>query len=209
MDSELVPLYLRTTMLNPIHVQFFAGDYRDRILCIFTSLSKIPERDEKPKFVFAHIMLPHQPYVFAANGEPIVPKAINKLNMVWDESLYLGQLQFANNKMIETLDKILEEDEKTVILILSDHGMRYGKDFWEAPTKELLLKRYGNFKAYYFPEKGRNLLFEETTNVNVFPILFNLYFDDKFSLLPDKIYVSPNGEGRYNFTDATNILFSD
>ena len=54
LESELVPLYLRTTMLNPIHVQFFAGDYRDRILCIFTSLSKIPDIDEKPKFVFAY-----------------------------------------------------------------------------------------------------------------------------------------------------------
>jgi len=209
LDSEFIPLYLRTTMLMPVHVQFFAGDYRDRILCIFTELQHMPEREEKPKFVFAHIMLPHQPYVFGENGEPIIPEAINKLNMAWDKDRYLGQTKFVNKKMEEVIPYLLNSNEKPIIIILSDHGMRYGPDgnYWENPTHEFLEKRFGNFKAYYFPEKGQNLLFENTTNVNTFRILFNLYFDENFEILEDRIFVSPGKDGQYNFTEATDILF--
>lgn len=207
LDSELVPLLFRTSMLNPVHVQILGGDYRDRILCIFSELSKMPERTEKPKFVFAHIMLPHQPYVFGAYGEPVMQEGINKLNWVWDQERYINQLKFANNKMKETIDKMFEEDDEAVILILSDHGMRHGEGMWEAPSKEFLIKRYGSFMAYYFPEQERNLLLENTTNVNSFRILFNSYFNDDFEVLEDKIYASPNGDV-FNFTDVTDILLN-
>ena len=210
LDSEFVPLLLRTTMLNPIHIQFFAGDYRDRILCIFNELSKMQERNEAPKFVFAHIMLPHQPYVFGANGEPVMPEAINKLNLFWDEERYLNQLKFANEKIKVVLDQLVKAENPPVVIILSDHGMRYGKNNWENPSKEFLDLRYANFKAYYFPNMGRNMLFEETTNVNSFRVLFNLYFNDDFDLLEDRILVSPDGVEKFSdWTDVTHILFEN
>ena len=207
-DSELLPLFLRTTMLNPIHVKFFETGHRATIMCIFSGLTDIPNLDVKPKFVFAHIMLPHQPYIFGPNGEPLSPEGID-MGLAWREDLYLGQLEFANKKMKEIIPKLLETDNPPVIIIQSDHGFRHGQDFFEKPTKEFLDKRYNNFKAYYFPGKERNLLFEETTNVNSFRILFNIYFNDKFELLKDKIWSSPNGKNNLNFTDVTEILFEN
>jgi len=206
-DSELFPLFLRTTMLNPIHVQFFETGHRATIMCNFSGLADIPDLDGKPKFVFAHIFLPHQPYLFGPNGERVSPKGV-ELSLDWNEDLYLGQLEFANKKMKEIIPKILETDDPPVIIILSDHGFRHGGGFFTDPTKEFLEKRYNNFKAYYFPGKERNLLFEETTNVNVFRVLFNLYFNDNYELLEDKIWASPNDKV-LNFTDVTEILFEN
>jgi hypothetical protein len=208
LNSGLVPLYMRTTMLNPIHVQFFAGDYRERILCIFSELSDIPNKnDDGPKFIFAHIMLPHQPYVFGENGEPIQSKAINKLNWDWSQERYLGQLKFANQKLQEIIPKLLESDNEPIIIIQSDHGMRHGLDDWDNPTKDFLEKRHGSIKSYYFPGGVKNLLFENTTAVNTFRIIFNQYIDPNIELLPDKIFLSKEKFPPF-FTDVTEILFN-
>ena len=140
--------------------------------------------------------------------EPLSPEVVEL--KVWKEELYLGQLKFANKKMMEIIPKLLDRDDPPVILILSDHGFRHGPDIFENPTKEFLEKRYNNFKAYYFPGKERNLLLEETTNVNVFRVLLNLYFNDNFELHEDKIFASPFGKKqRLNYTDVTEILFEN
>jgi len=210
LNSEFVPLYMRTTMLNPIHVQFFAGDYRERILCIFSELSNIPNKhDDSPKFVFAHIMLPHQPYIFGENGEPIQSKAINKLNWDWDKDRYLGQLKFVNKKLQEVIPKLLESNNEPIIIIQSDHGVRGAVGgSWENPTKDYLESLYGSIKSYHFPNGEKNLLFENTTAVNTFRIVFNQYLDADFELLPDKIYASPSDD-RKKFTDVTEILLNE
>jgi len=111
------------------------------------------------------------------------------------------------------IEKLLAQEDPPVIIILSDHGFRHGESengTWIHPTKEFLQKRLNNFKAYYFPDKERNLLFEETSNVNVFRILFNLYFNDNFEILDDRIFINPSGkEHRGNYTDVTHMLFSN
>jgi len=67
------------------------------------------------------------------------------------------------------------------------------------------VKKFNNFKAYYFPEKGRNLDFETSTPVNSFRILFNLYFDDDYKKLEDRIYVNSMAE-RFQFRNITDVL---
>jgi len=207
--SEFVALFVKTTMLNPIHVNLLETGPRASTLCTFSGLTKVPDLEGKPKFVFAHIMMPHQPYVFGPNGERLSLKG-DEFSTTFNGDLYIGQLQFVNKKMKEIILKLLDTDDPPVIIILSDHGFRHGKNIFEKPTKEFLEKRYNNFKAYYFPGKERNLLFEETTNVNVFRVFFNLYFNDKFEILEDKIFSSRDGKAHWlNYTDVTKILFEN
>jgi len=49
--SEFGSMLIRTTLLNPIHVKIFSGDQRDKILCGFSELANMVNRNEKPKFV--------------------------------------------------------------------------------------------------------------------------------------------------------------
>jgi len=203
-SSDFEMMLIRTTMFNPIHVQLFYGDRRDKILCGFSELGKMSEINDKPKFVLAHLMIPHRPNLFGANGEVIIPKFLSLDNEVknWEPDLYLGQLKFANKRLQDAIEKLTEAENPPVIIIQSDHGMR-GDVFKNRSERQVMM--FNNFKAYYFPEKGRNLEFETSTPVNSFRVLFNLYFDDDYEILEDKIYGNSK-QKPFQFRDVTDDL---
>jgi len=207
--SPLVTLLIQTSMLEPIHVQLFSDDHRERILCGFSELAKMSEGNVSPKFVLAHLNIPHQPLIFGPNGEEVTPKNLSPDDIYgdWSDDGYIGQVKFTNKKMKEIVEKLTKTDTPPIIIIQSDHGMRGGPSHNDY---EIYLKQFNNFKAYYFPDKGRNLEFETTTPVNSFRVLFNLYFDEQYELLEDKIYDSTrdktNKSKLYEFTDITEFL---
>jgi len=100
---------------------------------------------------------------------------------------------------------LINTNDPPIIIIQSDHGMRHGKMNWDNPDKDSLKKRLTNFQAYYFPDKGRDMLFEKSTPVNSFRILFNSYLGDNFELLEDRIFGSRFNTMK-NFTEYTEIL---
>jgi len=208
--SDFDIMLIQTSILNPIHVELFSDEQRDRILCGFTELSKMALRDDAPKFVFAHLMIPHQPYLFGANGEQINPKHLtlnDKGKGVWNADLYLEQLKFANLKMKEVISKLTNTNNPPVIIIQSDHGMR-GIETQDTFEYEYVLRSFNNFKAYYFPKVGQNIEFETTTPINSFRVLFNLYFDDEYDILEDRIYLAPLNHPS-QFTDITKKLIKN
>jgi len=208
--SDFNLMIIRTSILNPIHVELFSDEKRDRILCGFTELAKMVLRDDAPKFVFAHLMIPHQPYLFGANGEPVNPKLITLADdgkKTWNTDLYLGQLKFANLKMKEVISKITDTDDPPIIIIQSDHGLR-GTEIQYTYEYEYVLKTFNNFKAYYFPKIGQNIEFETTSPVNSFRVLFNLYFGYEYDLLEDRIYFA-GLKKPYHFTDIAEILIKN
>ncbi len=204
--TEFHSMLIRTTILNPIQVYLFSSPYREQVLCGFFELTKSTELNIRPKFVLAHIMIPHQPFVFGPKGEPIFDKILTLENKEesWNQDLYLGQLEFANLKMKEVIEKLTENENPPIIIIQSDHGMRHGDS---KNNYEFLLKYFNNFKAYYFPGEGRNIEFETSTPVNSFRVLFNLYFDDEYEILEDRIYSENISNDHHDgFTDVTDTL---
>jgi len=205
-QSEFGSMLIQTTILNPIQTKLFSHTNREKILCGFSELSNMENRNDSPKFVFAHIMLPHRPYIFGPTGEPIYSRvlALTDWEEDWDRDLYLGQLKFANLKMKEVVEKLTEIENPPIIIIQSDHGMRYGEYKTEY---EFMLRNLNNFKAYYFPDGERGIDFETTTPVNSFRVLFNL-LGDEFELLEDKLYIVDN-ENPNQFKDVTDVLIKN
>jgi len=205
LDSEFFSELIRTTIINPIQAKLFATDYREKVLCGFSELSKTENKSDTPKFVLVHLMIPHRPFVFGPTGEDILPENLklndNSVNLETTD-LYLGQLEFMNFKMMNVIEKLLDTENPPVIIIQSDHGMRIDNSEDEYIQ---FLSGFNNFKAYYFPHEGRNMEFETTTPVNSFRILFNLYLDEEYELLEDKIYYKID-EKNYQFRDITEIL---
>jgi len=152
-------------------------------------------------------LIPHRPFVFGPTGEDILPEdlKLNEKGANLEVDLYLGQLEFANVKMRNVIEKLLDTENPPVIIIQSDHGMRRDNSQGEYIQ---FLSGFNNFKAYYFPDEGRNIEFETTTPVNSFRILFNLYFDEEHELLEDKIYSQIEGKD-YQFRDITEILIKN
>jgi len=204
-ESDFQMMLIRTTMINPIHVQMFSGDKRDRVLCGFSELDKIVDRDEHPKLVYAHFNIPHGPFIFDENGGIENAKFLTLGDpdpYRYGHDLYLGQLKFANKKIMPILEKLINLEPPPIIILQSDHGFR-GRE-WQN-EEEFVLSWFNNFKAYYFPDKGRNLEFESTTSVNTFRILFNLYFDEKYEILEDKIYYADR-KTPFQFKDLSHVL---
>ena len=203
LDTEFISILIETTIINPVQAQLFAKDHRDKILCGFAELSEMPNKKNSPKFVLVHLMAPHPPYVFGSNGEELLPEnlGLKDIEENFNEEFYLGQLEFVNLKMKESVEKLLDTNNPPIIIIQSDHGM---KESHSEDEYTKLFASFNNFKAYYFPYEGKNMEFETTTPVNSFRVLFNLYFDDGYELLEDRIFVIDGKE--YQFRDITKIL---
>jgi len=177
-----------------------------RILYQFDKLNEIPSMKE-PTFVFAHFLLPHDPYVFDEKGQFVSKKDLTKYSF---EELYLNQLSFTNEKIKNFVEKVIEESEIPPIIILqADEGpipKRLGNSYkWEELTAEEKLTKTKIFNAYYLPGFDIEKLYPEITPVNTFRIILDNYFGMELGLLPDHSYAETGGSPLIfiNTTDNT------
>lgn len=63
--------FLQTTLLSPLIKEVWGDALREKTLSTLQKLPTIPAKEGK-KFVTAHIMAPHPPYVFNADGSPVL-----------------------------------------------------------------------------------------------------------------------------------------
>ena len=181
MDNRLFDAVGRTSMIGYFIERWSEEQQRQIVLCDFEELPKINDYFEERVFVWSHITLPHFPLIFGPNGEPITP-GTSLLTMnhpeytddSWDvKQQFVQQIQFTNKKSIEFIDKILENEKQSIIIIQSDHGSAFGINLQD-PTDDDVFQRLSNFNAIYFPdEKHREMLTYDRTNVNTFRIVFN------------------------------------
>lgn len=161
-----------------------------------------------PMFVFAHILLPHDPFVFDKNCNPIAETEVKKHDLITN---YTNQLTCTNTKMEHLMSYILKNSAKPPVIILqSDEGPFPMKDLvddkqsWSKATDRALHEKFPILDAYYFPNKKTEQLYQSITPVNSFRILFNTYFGENYPLLEDKNYIFQDEENFYKFTDVTD-----
>jgi hypothetical protein len=216
MDNRLLNAVGSTSMIGYFIERWAEEQQRQIILCDFEELPKISGYFEEPVFVWSHIMLPHFPLIFGPNGEPITPgQSILTMNHPeytdsgWDiKTQFVQQIQFANKKSIEFIDKILENEKQSIIIIQSDHGSAFGVNFQD-PTDDDAFQKLSNLSAIYFPdEKHREMLTDDRTNVNTFRIVFNSYFGSDYEMLEDRIYWGLSYKKPFWFKDVTSILLN-
>lgn len=208
--DEFLWLLIQTTILNPVEwrFKFIRDDARERVLCAFSKLAEI-HKIKGPKFILAHILCPHAPYLFGPNGEPITHTELKMTGT--NRERYLDQLIFVNKKVKVLVDKILSEPDVLPIIILqSDHGSS-SPELWDKtqlPSERALIERMRIFNAYYLPNNGKDLLYKSISPVNTFRVIFNFYFNTNYELLDDKNYFSGDWFTHgypYRFVNVTNI----
>jgi len=205
-DSELLIMLTRTSILLPISSDLFEKGQRDIILCSFSELSKIHQRVDDPVFVFAHFLLPHPPYVFGPNGEPAHPDVFDL--DVWDKKGYLDQIKFSNKKIIEFIEEVTsDKTNPPIIIIHGDHGSGFTADLYNL-TKEMMIERAPIFNAYYFPGNPQLMPYDNITPVNSFRVVFNAYFDEELELLEDRIYMHNIDKNTYVLEDVTDYIMN-
>jgi len=216
MDNRLFDTVARTSMIGYLIERWSEDLQRQIILCAFEELPKISSYYEEPVFVWSHIMLPHFPLIFGPNGEPITPgQSLLTMNHPeytgsgWDiKTQFVQQLQFSNKKSMEFIDKILENEKQSIIIIQSDHGSAFGVNLQD-PTDDDAFQKLSNLSAIYFPdEKHREMLTDDRTNVNTFRLVFNSYFGSDYEMLEDRTYWGLSIKKPFWFKDVTRILLN-
>lgn len=204
--NEFTEVLVRTTVLRPLADRLISHDRREVVLCTFATLAEVQHTIEGPRFVFAHILVPHPPFLFGPEGEPIQTEA-GLQTKDWSQ-YYLGQLEFVNTKVEELVERILSEAETPPVIILqADHGSKLIRMSGE-PSPEMLRERLGVLNAYHLPEGGERFLYDSITPVNTFRVLLTAYFGADHELLEDRSYFS-RLKIPYDLLDATDTLTPD
>ncbi len=145
--------------------------FRNSIIYEFEELSEI-SKESGPKFVFAHFLIPHMPYVFGANGEKIPFHLSRDFK---NKSLYVGQYVFTTGKVKELVGKLLLNSKiPPVIIIQSDHGSRASAEYV-----------HNIFNAVYLPKNGEKYLYKNISAENVFRLILNYYFGQSLKMSED------------------------
>jgi hypothetical protein len=184
------------------------ADYRrQRIEYAFEHLAD-PAQDSGPTFTFVHLLAPHWPFLFDADGNAIQPKGVGSHVPIFYEEFityYSQQLLYTNKRLVPAIDAILSQSsEPPIVIVQADHGPDAGKNTagsdWESAVRE----RMAILNAFYFPGADYERLYEEITPVNTFRVLLNHYLGADLDLLEDRVFYS-SYEAPYAVTDVTDL----
>jgi len=172
-----------TKLLSPIIKLVKTPEERraEQVLMALSAMEKVPEIPGS-KFVFLHLVSPHEPYVFNPDGEFVLTQAA--------DPGYPNQIQYLNKRIVSLVKTIIGKSSTPPIIILqADHGR----------DTEV---RMANFEAYFFPKVGQTVLYPTETPINTFRLIFNTYFGQNLPLLPDISYYSAYDD-YYNFVKVS------
>ncbi len=178
--AVVIPKFLQPDLNNPRRI------HRDLILFDLEQLRELPSKPG-PKFVFAHLVIPHPPYVFSADGD------FTDFDKEYAEG-YRDQVTYLNKRLLELLPYMIASSSTPPVIILQgDHGSIGSK-----PNS-----RTSIFNAYFLPDAGIEILYANISPVNSFRVIFNQYFNGKFEQLEDISYYSVYSDP-FDFTMIPN-----
>ena len=217
--SEFSRTLLETTPIGPLSKSFGFGknnlDPRRvswaRVQFQLEQLVRVGN-DGKPTFVFAHIILPHEPYVFQRDGSFLEADVMKRRH--WHRN-YLEALMFANTMLTKTADRLLAgpDESDPIIIFASDEGPPPGTDSanknpdpeaWMSKTTRQLRQKFPILAAMYLPGTDEPGIPQTITPVNFFRKIFSLYFGADLPLLPDDSFVWRDGDHLYDFAKVTD-----
>ncbi len=188
------------------------GVHRSRIEYTLNGLKDIPDIKE-PTFTFAHIIAPHQPFVFAKEGQKIVQTQLFNLDSnsvdydIGYIQKYTEQAVYLDRLILKTVDAILEKSKDPPIIILQgDHGPK-GEPVPNITPVETKKIRQAILNTYYLPSFDYTSLSPEISPVNSFRHIFNYYFGTDYQILENKYYrVNYENSAKFDFEDITKSL---
>jgi hypothetical protein len=164
-------------------VNFPYANHVSEVNYILNKLPTVPNISGA-KLVFAVILVPHNPLVFASDGsilqdENFYRDGNNPINEDYFQRGYISQVQFINQRILQVLQSLIQQSRTPpVIIVQGDHGTK-------GNNKPAILN------AYYLPGINLDVLYPTISPVNSFRLVFDSYFGTHFNLLPDKSYFTP------------------
>ena len=170
--------------------------YRSHLLVNIDTLMRSIEITG-PKFVFAHLLIPHPPFVFGSGGasiEPGLPFSIGDGDQFPGSAKdyttgYRNQVAFANEVVVEFLDILDDFGKPSVVIIQGDHGPGLRLD-WGNSDRTDKWERHSILYAIRADGLKAESIDETMSPVNTFRVLFNFLFRANYPLLPNQSFFS-------------------
>jgi hypothetical protein len=197
-------------LLDAAFPDFVPALSRSNVLGVIEAAKAIAaEPHERPRFVYAHVMAPHPPLLFTADGRPTGDSVLSDSFVEPDHkgrsavrvNATFAYTESAGRKATELIDVILSSaSRETVIVVVSDHGtdtLFSGRD----PLASDLNERSSNCLAVRTPSYPA-LLPSGTTPINVLPRILNAYLGTDLPLHSDTTWAWAAG---HSILDAVQI----
>jgi hypothetical protein len=175
----------------------------DHFLRSFEGLRGVAE-DPAPTFTFAHVLLPHVPYVLDQQCRPLAREIPDYMEADTPEQRvhYIAQVRCVDRMVLDLVTALLRQSSTPpVILVVGDHGPRFADvHFYAHPervSRAFVRERFGAFGAFYLPAGGDSAFAEPVTLVNVLGNVLRYYFGAELAPASDDVYLS--GEEPYRF----------
>jgi len=219
--SEFASVLYGTTIVSAIQEELgwtSPVDFRDRSRAhSLFQLDRLVALDEipSPKLVFAHVLVPHDPFVFDRDGS-FVSEELAASRSYRDS--FIRQVEYANRRILDVIDRLqaATPDRPPVIMLQADEGPfpeRYVKQTvgfdWTEATIDELREKYLILNAYAFPGVTSPDLHESITPVNSFRALLRAYFDVDIPIVADRAFVFTDELHLYDLFEITSLLGAD
>ena len=164
-------------------------DYLSRNYATIRTLEECAEYIShlKPTFTIGYIQMPHTPFFFREDGTHVPEEMWND----WaNKDLYLGNLKYTSDHIIRVIENIKEKDPEALLIIQSDHGVRYphmleeaqGYPEYDPEVEEAYMQNILNL-VYY---KGKVYDIEGLSGVNTLRFMFNEVLGTEFEMIEPK-----------------------
>lgn len=179
------------------------------------ALTKIAARPDKtnPQFVFAHILAPHPPYVFNADGRPPTYDQEGNDNGVDERVKYINELRYLNQRIKGLVGLIRAQDPDAVVILQADEGPypkkfrgpMSPKSFYDPAklTNEELSQKMAILSSYLLPGDIKPTEPNSLTSVNIFRTVLNTYLGYDLPLLPECHFTAGNKYQIYNYEEVS------
>lgn len=230
--NEFEYAFLKSTMLGDltpyIDGTISVGDMAENMLgwnkygyaanLVYKGITELNNLEQYPQpFVcFAHIVCPHAPYVFDKDGN-------QPADGLSTEDAYIGQLQYFNKLLLDTVDELLLLDPQPVIIIQADEGLVHRLDCpkrevgglvqWvtngDQTKEERVSGRQSILSAVYYPFTKLiggefNPIDVWSSPVNMFPVIFNELLGANIPLNDDHYYYRPDRDRYFAWSELSS-----
>lgn len=191
-----------------------------------TTLDTLANEQPGGRFILAHILSPHEPYYFNADGSRNSDFSNDNLGKTIKQK-YIDQIEFMNTQMQEFMAKVdANSGGNAVVLFMSDEGpypaqlnktymrpiddsqqgdITFVKNMRTWPKKDLDMK-YGILQAVRIP-KATEQDMQQFTPANAFRIILNRYFGYSYGYLPACQIGFPKGrQDLYVYKDMSELI---
>lgn len=187
----------RSSLRSILPGAWLAAEQRALVHDAFSDVAAVAKDGRGPTFMLTHVISPHTPVVFRADGEPTHPSCLpacdlaqvhyERLGLTVDEfgSAYAAQTHYINGRVLEALDDIISASPDAVVVVFSDHGSRTELEDYSEWFRTLFAARTPGHDDL-FADDGRA--------ITIMARVLNAYFGTDHPIPADgRHWVTPDG----------------